>query len=687
MTALPQSTTLFVNCLLYVIYAFALPHHLKTFFSPFKRVAEKSTSPGVNLQEIGEVISYNLVSIGIGMILRAAVILAGLLVLFIAFIILLLLLPLFVSYFALIRRPPKPASVPKKFVQAKLGNTDQRLLDQTDLDRITQWYQNLHAAGPFNLLDRDTVTKIAGFGSDWSYGYTNQLDKFQVSQNTSPYPRVVGRDKEVDAIEKALSKTSQNSVIVAGEPGVGRHAVVDEFARRLFVGNVLPNLVGFRTVYFDLSAALAAKQNPLDLFEEGRSAGNVILVIDNIDKFFDLTDVFNQTLAEGKLRVIGLTSQQLADKLVAQNTSLLKLFTIIPVAAPDIATVFLEMELSIVPVLEKQHQISISYPAIKEAITSADRFISTVPFPEKAINILDEAVAGVLAEHPHMTTLLGQDVDRYLSTKTQIPVGDLTGSDKEKLTNLEDKLHQRIIGQDEAVSAVAKAFRRAVLQVSARNKPVGTFLFLGPTGVGKTETAKALAEVYFGNENRLVRFDMSEYQGEVGLERLLATLPVALVDNPFAVVLFDEIEKAPPIITNLFLTLIDEGYITDTANRKVSAKQNIIIATSNAGERYEQVFSPEFRNRFDGIIFFQPLNDNQIREVAKKLLAGVATRVAEKKITLEFSGDLIDRIIKDGYQKEFGARSIRRYIQDIVEDEISQKLLSDSYPPGSKLRI
>lgn len=281
-------------------------------------------------------------------------------------------------------------------------------------------------------------------------------------------------------------------------------------------------------------------------------------------------------------------------------------------------------------------------------------------------------------------------------------MGNLSGNEKEKLSNLEEKLHERIVGQNEAVSALSRAMRRAVLNVSARNKPIGTFLFLGPTGVGKTETAKALAQIYFGNENRLVRFDMSEYQGEIGLERLLDQLPKALVNNPFAVVLFDEIEKAPPLISNLFLTLLDEGYITDTANHKVSAKQNIIIGTSNAGSLYiknhgseglidyiqnKKIFSPEFINRFDGVIVFKPLDDAQIKEVAKKLLAGVAKRLEDKKITLEFSQDLVNRIIKEGYQPEFGARSIRRYLQDTIEDEISQKLLAGDFPPGSTLKI
>ncbi len=813
MNHLKTPLIIFINSLIYVIYFFSLPHHLRTFFSPFKRVTTQGSAPGFNLQELGEVLSYNLVSIGMGIIMRTGVIILGLLTLLlfaaVGFVILLttfltspLWLPLSLWQDAIKRKEigslvqqsqekPGPtlqklltqkplgrfikskAAIPDAQLQSFLTSTSsfqdatevktldelfvflaknfspfkeflqKNLLDETDISRICLWFQNLSQKNLVDLTNRDTIKKVSGIGADWSYGYTNNLDRFHVPQGSSPFPRVVGRDREVSEIENVLSKTSQNSVIAAGEPGVGRHAVVDEFARRLFEGNVPPDLVGFRAIYLDLKSALSGHQSPtdsrkavLDLFEEGRNAGNIILVIDDIDKFFetggerlDLTDILNQTLSDGKLRVIGLTSKQLADKYVLQNSSLLKLFSLVTVDQPDMETVFLEMELSIVPVLEKQHHVEISYNAIKEAVTDADRFISTVPFPEKAINILDETISFVKNEHPHMQMLWGSDVQRYLSTKNQIPLGNLEGSQKDKLANLETQLHQRIIGQDEAVTALSRAMRRAVLSVSARNKPIGTFLFLGPTGVGKTETAKALAQVYFGSgsaqkdsfgsDTRLVRFDMSEYQGEVGLERLLGSaknntpgqLTSAIINSPFAVVLLDEIEKTPPIISNLFLTLLDEGYITDAAGKRISARENIIIGTSNAGALFikdrveknenlnslsedlikyvqdEKIFSPEFLNRFDSVIVFRPLDNNQMKEVIKLMLQGVAKRLADKKITLEYTPELLDRIIQNGYNPSFGARSIRRYIQDTVEDEISQKLLTGNFPPGSTLKI
>jgi ATP-dependent Clp protease ATP-binding subunit ClpA len=248
------------------------------------------------------------------------------------------------------------------------------------------------------------------------------------------------------------------------------------------------------------------------------------------------------------------------------------------------------------------------------------------------------------------------------------------------------------------------------LDVSSRNKPIGTFLFLGPTGVGKTETAKALATQYFGGENRLVRFDMSQYQGEEGIQRLIGNsqsnkpgeLTQALSDHPFSVLLLDEIEKAPQLVLNLFLTLIDEGYLTDATGKKFSAKENIIIGTSNAGALFikdesekgtpidqinsgllnfvqeQKIFSPEFLNRFDGVIVFRPLSKDELKLVVKKLLGGLAKRLMEKKITVEFTPETIEKIVTEGYDPAFGARSVRRYIQDVIEDEISKKLLREN---------
>lgn len=780
------------NLLVTEFYFFAIPHHLKTFFSPFRRVSTTRSRQAIVLSDIAQMISFNLVSIGIGVVARTTVLIMGLLTISLSLLgclVLLVVIAIFLP-FLLVVAEIKKYSLKKEqqmvihlaqksagkalshiLTETKLGRflchklvissedflamtsvevclatkpdttdiktliklysqtfepmkkfMDKNYFDERDLDRVFLWFDYLTNPNISPLLRKTSPEKISGIGSGWSYGYTNNLNQFQLNQGFGQFPLVVGRDNEVASIEQALGKTSQNSCLVYGEPGVGRHAVVDEFSRRLWAGHINQDLIGFRTVYLDMNSILASSPNPqesknllLSLFDEARSAGNIILVIDDIDRFFgnsdddiNLTDVFTQTLSDGTNRVIGISSKEISDKLFGRNPALLKLFTPIKVDPPDLETVFLEMEMSIAPVLEAKNRVEISYSAIKEAIESADRFISNVPFPEKAINLLDETISFVRQDHQKMQLLWGTDVQRYLSTKNQIPIGNLTEENKAKLTNLEESLHQQVIGQEAAVSALARALRRAILNVSSKNKPIGTFLFLGPTGVGKTETAKALATQYFGGENRLVRFDMSQYQGEEGIQRLIGSsssnkpgeLTQGLSDHPFSVLLLDEIEKAPQVVLNLFLTLIDEGYLTDATGKKFSAKENIIIGTSNAGALFikeesekgtptdqintglvnfvqeQKIFSPEFLNRFDGVIVFRPLTKDELVLVTKKLLGSLAKRLSEKKVTIVFSPETIEKIVTEGYDPAFGARSIRRYIQDVIEDEVSKKLLA-----------
>lgn len=776
--------------LLYIVYQFSLPHHLETFFSPFKRMALSSNRPGFHLDEVVQVLSFNLISRAMGILLRsivmfmAVVLLATTLVgLIVLFPFILLLTPL-VGSLQLARAKSEqdqlnklislatttPGKTLKQiftknplgiFTAQKLAISPQEVnelststeafslpvppnsleelliaygknftplkaflvrkgIDEKDLIRIFDWFHILHPKENIFHLETDALKKIRGFGASWSYGYANELRKFQITQSWSQFPSVVGREKEINEIDEALSKTSHNSVLVVGLPGVGRHAIVDEVARRIYRGQVSPALAGMQIIYLDLKKVLATfpnisegRQMISNLFDEGTQAGNMILVIDELDKYLetsgeriDITDLLAQHLASGKLRIIGLTSQDNYNRYVAQNPDMLKLFTIVTIPQPDMETVYEAMEINIVPVLSFNHKVDISYVAIKKAITNADRFISNVPFPEKAINLLDEAIIFTKRAHRHMKSLWDNDIELYLSKKTNIPIGDLTSDNKDKLANLESSLHQRVIGQDEALSALAKALRRSVMEISDPRRPIGSFLFLGPTGVGKTETAKALAALYFGSESRLVRFDMSQYQGEDGLTKLIGSkltnspgqLTTSIANNPFSILLLDEIEKAQPMVLNLFLTLLDEGYLTDAFGHQVSAKQMIIIGTSNAGALFiknqvlsgndqdldkkliefiqqERIFSPEFLNRFDAVVVFKPLTFEQIREVTQLILSNLQHRLAQKQITVSFSPQTIERIITEGYDPAFGARSIKRYVQDVVEDEISRALL------------
>ena len=355
---------------------------------------------------------------------------------------------------------------------------------------------------------------------------------------------------------------------------------------------------------------------------------------------------------------------------------------------------------------------------MKKTIEDADRYITTTPFPGKAIELLDET-AVYLTTIKHKSVMRWTDVDELLASKLEMPIGALQKGEQEKLANLETFLHKRVIDQEEAIRAVSSALRRARLNVSSTNKPIGSFLFLGPTGVGKTETAKALAQVYFGKEEAMLRFDMSQYQKEEGLERLIGSmklgtpgeLTVKLTDRPFSLLLLDEIEKADKGVLNLFLTLFDEGYIADQTGKKVSAKNTIIIATSNAAAEYlresinkgitgnnlqngvinyvqeQHIYSPEFLNRFDAVIVFTPLSEGHLREVAKIMLNNLNKRLAPREISIAITPTLIKKLALLGFDPAFGARAMKRVITEKIEDEVAKRLLDGSAKKGEQIMI
>ena len=309
-------------------------------------------------------------------------------------------------------------------------------------------------------------------------------------------------------------------------------------------------------------------------------------------------------------------------------------------------------------------------------------------------------------------------VTDYLSFKTGINQGEIDGEERNKLLNLEERLHKLVIGQDEAVRQVSEALRRTRSGIGNSHKPVGSFLFLGPTGVGKTETAKALAKTYFGDEKHLVRLDMSEFKSPSSIDRLLGSshqnqpgrLVTMIKDNPYCLLLLDEIEKAHPEILDIFLQILDEGYVTDAFGEKINFRNTLIIATSNAGaslikkmveEKYQNeeiksavvdwaiennVFRTEFLNRFDGVVFFRTLNDKELVSVVRLQLQKFIRRLSkEKNIEIEFNEEIINQIIQKGYNPIFGARSLNRYIEDEIEGIVARKIISGEILSGEKI--
>ena len=354
--------------------------------------------------------------------------------------------------------------------------------------------------------------------------------------------------------------------------------------------------------------------------------------------------------------------------------------------------------------------------ALKQILEGSDRYITETPFPEKALELMDEVAINKKANNKLITV---DEVNVVLSQKTGISVSRLTEGEKEKLGNLEEIISQDLIGQEVAVNLIAKSLRSRVAAIKNEERPVGSFLFLGPTGVGKTQTAKVLADVYFGSRKSILRFDMAEYIGDDALNRLIGSIEknqpgimtTAVKNKPASLILLDEIEKASKEVYNLFLTMLDEGYVNDSKGNKVIFRHSFIVATSNAGSQFIReevmkgvggeelqskvidyvqkngIFSPDFLNRFDGVVVFRPLEEKNLVTVAKLMLKELQNSLLKKNINVFFDDEVAKKVAKDGYSLEFGARPMRRIVELVLGDVIGKAIVNNEVLPGDKIKL
>lgn len=580
-----------------------------------------------------------------------------------------------------------------------------------------------------NLMKKGTLAK------EWTAGYTLTLDKYSIDwteiAEKQGFPEIVGHEQEIQQVERILARREYNNVLLVGEPGVGKKGIVQGLVRKAVLGQSLPDVNYKRVVSLDLPSLLATIADPEEIerlldvvFQEAVSAGNVILVIDDFHNFIavqpgpgkvDISGVISSYLHLPEFQVVAVTSFAGLHKNIEQNPSILNLFAKVEVAEISEREVMIILE-SLALVLEEKYKLYVSYPALREIVSLTRRFLTSLPFPKKAVDLLDEVMIYV-KKSTRDKALLPSHIAYIISEKTQVPIGEMEVKEKEILLNLESLIHQRIINQDEAVKEVATALRRARAEVTVRSGPMGTFLFLGPTGVGKTETSKALAQIYFGAETRMIRLDMSEFQAVKDISRLIGDrvetglLTTAVREDPFSLILLDEIEKAHPNILNLFLQVLDEGFMTDGLGRKVDFKNTIIIATSNAGYKiilealktntewsgvkqklldyiFEKgIFRPEFINRFDAMVVFRPLSKENLLAIADLMLGALKKNLKEKGIDFIITMPLKEKIVELGYDPTFGARAMRRVIQDKVENVLAVALLSDTIKRGDDIEI
>ena len=612
---------------------------------------------------------------------------------------------------------------------------------------------------------------------------------------------VIGREEEIARTIRILSRRTKNDPVLIGEPGVGKTAVVEGLAERIGEGNVPDALLDQRILSLDLAGMVAGtkyrgefEERIRALLDEVRREGNVILFIDELHTIVgagsaegavDAANILKPALGRGEIRVIGATTLAEYRRYIEKDAALERRFQSVQVGEPDEEKTLAILR-ALRPRYEEHHGLEIDDAALHAAVTLSKRYLPDRFLPDKAIDLVDEAAAGVRTEvhsaSPEVRALseradaaakdkeeairaqnyekaarsrdaeesfraqaakerererreaekthavvTREHVAAVLSNWTGIPVTRLSESERSRLLSLEDTLHERIVGQDEAVRAVARAVRRGRAGVKDPKRPVGSFLLLGPTGVGKTELSRALAEAVFGSEEAMIRIDMSEYMEKHSVSRLIGSPPgyvgydeggqltEKVRRKPYSVVLFDEIEKAHEDVWNVLLQILEDGAVTDSQGRRVDFRSAVIVMTSNVGAKsitaaaaplgfaanaqedgearfgavkeavtaeLRRTFRPEFLNRVDETIVFRPLSEENMAEIARRLLKKTAARMEALGIRFVFDDVAARLLARRGTDASYGARPLRRLISAEVEDALASLLLEGTLTRG-----
>ena len=575
---------------------------------------------------------------------------------------------------------------------------------------------------------------------------------------------VIGREKEIARIMEILSRRTKNNPCLVGEPGVGKTAIVEGLARQIAEGIVPESMKDKRIMVLDLPGMIAGskyrgefEERMKKLIREVKTAGNIILFLDELHTIIgaggaegaiDASNILKPSLARGEMQLIGATTLTEYRKYIEKDAALERRFQPVTVEEPTEDECIRILE-GLKEKYEAHHDVEIEEDALKAAVHMSCRYINDRFLPDKAIDVLDESCSKVKASELHReqkeaekkleqakkrfnkknekkkVPVTEEDVADVISMWTRIPVTRLNESESERLKKLDKTLEKRVIGQEEAIQALSKAVKRGRVGLKDPARPIGSFLFLGPTGVGKTELSKALAEALFGNEEDMIRVDMSEYMEKHSVSKMIGSPPgyVGHEDggqlsekvrrNPYSVILFDEIEKAHPDVFNILLQVLDDGHITDSQGRKVDFRNTVIIMTSNAGakaiiepkklgftqqedqkadykrmkanvmDEVKQLFRPEFLNRIDEIIVFHPLNEDNMKKIVGLMCKEVVQRAKEQlEIILVVRDSVKKHIVETGSDKKYGARPLRRAVQSQLEDKLAEALLNGEIKRG-----
>ena len=608
--------------------------------------------------------------------------------------------------------------------------------------------------------------------------YSRDLTQWAKEGKLDP---VIGREEEIARTLQILSRRTKNNPCLIGEAGVGKTAVVEGLAQLLLTDDVPEEMQNTRILSLDLTNMIAGtkfrgefEERVRTCLQEVVNVGNIILFIDEIHTIMgagaaegaiDAANILKPQLARGELQIIGATTLEEYRKHIEKDSALARRFQSVEVSEPSE-----EKTLEILKGLrlryESYHNVQITDDALESAVSLSARYLPERFLPDKAIDLMDEAASCVRlnakkalprpvhhyamilaseekqsfstedwpsdhwpeqsADQKHQVAVVAaQDVAQITARMTGIPVTQLMKDQNKRLLELEEHLHKRVVGQDEAISAVAKAIRRSQSGINDPNRPIGSFLFLGPSGVGKTELCRALSEALFAREDAMIRIDMSEYMEKHTVSRLIGTPPgyvgyeeggqltEKVRRNPYSVVLFDEVEKAHPDIFHLLLQVLDEGHLTDSSGRRVNFKNCVIIMTSNIGaqkiaqqknmdfgtgsvqeqnmkrevqKELKEYFRPEFLNRIDEILFFQYLTRPQLEQIGSRMIGQLQRRLKEIGVDATIDSQAISYLLK---QKEFdpteGARLLKSAIRKQIEDPLAQQYLIGSFSRGDSI--
>lgn len=580
---------------------------------------------------------------------------------------------------------------------------------------------------------------------------------------------VVGRDKEVERLVHILLRRTKNNPIIIGEAGTGKTALIEGLAEAISHGTAPKDLLQKCIIQLDVSSLVAGashrgefEERLRDVIKETQASnGQIILFIDEIhtlmgtgdsDGALDASNIIKPFLARGQLQIIGTTTTMEFRKYFEKDKAFARRFQPIIVEEPDEETAVKMLQV-LKPKYENFHHVVLTDEALQAAVHLSKKYIGERFLPDKAVDLLDEAAADVRLRASGQTAtgnvpvstqqvpggvsadnqVKKQDIEKVVSSWTGIPITKLTEDESLKLLKLEELIHKRLIGQDTAVQAVSEAVRRGRIGLASANRPIASFIFLGPTGTGKTELAKTLAEILFGKDDAMIRLDMSEYMEKHEVAKLIGAPPgyvgyeeggqltEAVRRKPYSVVLLDEVEKAHPDVFNILLQLLEDGRLTDNKGNTISFKNTIVIATSNIGSaliqqklleqaqqdpakpqdqskksedlsqavmgELKKFFRPELLNRFDELVMFEPLKQSDMVSITKLRIEGTRKLLREQNIDITATEKALVQLGKEGYDPLYGARPLRRLIQTSIENPVAMMIIQKAFIPGDTVVV